>query len=236
MPSYKFHTVFAAILALIYIVNPIYILLAVIGANIPDFDHKIKEKNVYRIVACGIAIAIGLYFLKLPFYLGVIIIFLAIIFYFSNHRGFTHSLIGIAILSILIFVAFIAGYYLIDSLNFFTPNARSIFAIAVILIFLTFLFINKRIILPILGLFFAGLMLFPIFEINLITAFIFIIMGVLSHIALDSFTPAGIKLLKPHSSKIFRKKFGIGVSFIIILLAIPFILNFLNIIKLPFSL
>ena len=236
MPSYKAHSFFAAILALIYIVNPIYIVLAIIGANLPDFDHKIREKNVYKIVGCGMVIFIILTLLNLPFYLGLLIVSIAIIFYFSNHRGFTHSLIGIAILSILTFATFILGYYLLNSFEFFTPNAKSIFSIAIMLILLTLLFINKNLTIPILTILLSGLFLFPIFKINLLTAFLFILMGLLSHIALDSFTPAGIKLLSPYSSRIFKKRFGILVTVVIVIIAIPFILNFINIINLPFNL
>ena len=45
MSSYKGHTIFALVLALMFFNNPLIIALSVIGANIPDFDHKFKKDN-----------------------------------------------------------------------------------------------------------------------------------------------------------------------------------------------
>ena len=43
----KGHTIFALVLALMFFNNPLIIALSVIGANIPDFDHKFKKDNVH---------------------------------------------------------------------------------------------------------------------------------------------------------------------------------------------
>ena len=76
MSSYKGHTIFALILALMFFNNPLIIALSVIGANIPDFDHKFKKDNVYKMIILGLIVFISLYILKLPYYLGLIIVFL----------------------------------------------------------------------------------------------------------------------------------------------------------------
>jgi inner membrane protein len=49
MSSYKGHSIFAFILALIFFHNPLTIALTIIGANAPDFDHDFKRENVYKI-------------------------------------------------------------------------------------------------------------------------------------------------------------------------------------------
>ena len=52
--------------------NPLSIALALIGANVPDFDHKFKKDNVYKIIILGLVVFISLYILKLPYYIGLI--------------------------------------------------------------------------------------------------------------------------------------------------------------------
>ena len=79
MSSYKGHSLFALILALMFSFNPLIIALAVIGANIPDFDHKFKKENVYKIIILGLLIFISLYILKLPYFIGLIIVFLGVL-------------------------------------------------------------------------------------------------------------------------------------------------------------
>ena len=64
MSSYKGHSLFALILAVMFSFNPLIIALAVIGANIPDFDHKFKKENVYKIIILGLLVFISLYVLK----------------------------------------------------------------------------------------------------------------------------------------------------------------------------
>ena len=61
MSSYKGHTIFALVLALMFFNNPLIIALSVIGANIPDFDHKFKKDNVYKMIILGLIVFISLY-------------------------------------------------------------------------------------------------------------------------------------------------------------------------------
>ena len=49
MSSYKGHSIFAFILSLMFFHNPLAIALTLIGANIPDFDHKFKKEHVYSV-------------------------------------------------------------------------------------------------------------------------------------------------------------------------------------------
>ena len=84
--------------------DPLAIALAVISANIPDFDHEFKRNHVLTIIALGALISLFLYFLGLPYYLGIVIILLGGMFLVSSHRGFTHSL-----LALLLFTGIIYG-------------------------------------------------------------------------------------------------------------------------------
>ncbi|WP_231475733.1 metal-dependent hydrolase [Methanobrevibacter oralis] len=112
MSSYKGHSIFALILSIMFFHNPLLIALTLIGANVPDFDHKFKKDNVYKIIILGLVIFISLYILKLPYYIGLILVFLGVIFYFSEHRSFTHSIFGILVLMASISLILILAYEL----------------------------------------------------------------------------------------------------------------------------
>ncbi|RBQ22415.1 hypothetical protein ALNOE001_21620 [Candidatus Methanobinarius endosymbioticus] len=248
-----------------------------IGANLPDFDHDIKKINLYKMMIVGLLVFIilfivNLYLIKVPYIIGVILCIFPLIFYFSNHRGFTHSLLGMVVLSILISFVMVMGMnvviQILNSLNLsdlFTSLIFSsqIIAMVVIVIFFALLIINKKIILPFIILFVLEIIFFPnglniinfmgnefiignninfnqfllidhnflhgydlnqlgIIEIFQILKYIFfpVFLGLLSHILLDSLTPAGIQLFRPFSSKKVYKKFAIFVLFILSFLAI----------------
>ena len=78
MSSYKGHSLFALILAILFFHNPLTVSLAIIGANIPDFDHDVKKENVYRLIILGLVLFIVLYFLKLPCFIGLILVYFGI--------------------------------------------------------------------------------------------------------------------------------------------------------------
>ena len=48
--------------------------------------HKFKKDNVYKLIILGLIVFISLYILKLPYFIGLIIVFLGACFYFSEHR------------------------------------------------------------------------------------------------------------------------------------------------------
>jgi inner membrane protein len=55
-------------------------------------------------------------------------------------------------------------------------------------------------------------------------------LGFLSHLILDSFTPAGLKIFEPFSSKKVHKNFGVALIILLGLLAIPQIIELLKLI------
>ena len=193
--------------------NPLTIALTLIGANIPDFDHKFKKDNVYKIIILGLIVFISLYILKLPYYIGLIIVFLGVTFYFSEHRSFTHSIFGVLTLTSAVSLILIWGFQLAGAV---TVLDNQYLLMAVLIALLSFLFLNKKLLMIFIPLFFVSLCILPVFEISYIEIVASIFLGVFSHIVLDSFTPAGIKIFAPLSSKKVYRNFGLSMIFLII--------------------
>ena len=217
MSSYKGHSIFALIIALMFFHNPLTIALTLIGANIPDFDHKFKKDNVYRIIILGLIVFISLYILKLPYYIGLIIVFLGVTFYFSEHRSFTHSIFGVLTLTAAVSLVLIWGSQLISAV---TIIGNHYLLMAILIALLSFLFLNKKVLMVFLPLFFISLFIIPTVEISYVEIVLSLFLGIFSHIVLDSFTPAGIKIFAPLSSKKVYKNFGLSMIFILVLISI----------------
>ena len=217
MSSYKGHSIFAFALALMFFHNPLTIALTFIGANVPDFDHKFKKENVYKMIILGLLVFISLYILKLPYYIGLIIVFLGVTFYFSEHRSFTHSIFGVLTLTSAISIILIWGFQLIDAV---TLIDNRYLLMAVLIALLSFLFLNKRLLMIFIPLFFISLFIMPVAELSYIEIVLSLFLGVFSHIVLDSFTPAGIKIFAPLSSKKAYRNFGLSMVFLMIVCAL----------------
>ncbi|MDR2545252.1 MAG: metal-dependent hydrolase [Methanobrevibacter sp.] len=221
MSSYKGHSLFAFILSLLYFLNPVYCLLTIVGANVSDFDHNMKKADLYKIVIVGLTLSILLFLLKSNYFIGILILLLSSVSYFSKHRGFTHSLIGGLVLTILIFIITFFSIELSYQIpfNLLNINIQVIF-LELLAILLCILFVNKRLSPIIIVLFLLSILIFPINTINFKFIGFSIFLGFLSHIILDSFSPTGVELLNPISSKRFGKKFAwfliVGLIFIAI--------------------
>lgn len=225
LSSYKGHTIFAFLISLLFFTNPLLIALTVIGGNLPDFDHKYKKDRVYQIIILGLLIFIILYMLNLPYYLGLIIVFLGIVFFFSKHRSFTHSIFGILTLTASLSLIMLLAYQLVANFSFTTLESNY-YLLLIIVILLGFIFINKRIFLIFLALFLVSALIIgdiPVTAIEIIAA---LFLGLFSHVILDAFTPAGIKLLAPLSSKKVHK--GFAVASLAILIAAAVYLYFIH--------
>lgn len=217
MSSYKGHSIFALLLACMFFHSPLLIALTIIGANIPDFDHKFKKDNVYKMIILGLIMFISLYILKLPYYVGLIVVFLGVTFYFSEHRSFTHSLFGILTLTAAVSLILIWGLQLITT---FTTLNDYYMILAILIALLGFLFLNKKLLLIFLPIFFICLFVVKTGDFTYMEIVLSLFLGLFSHIVLDSFTPSGIKLFAPLSSKKVYKSFGLTVIFILAILAI----------------
>lgn len=196
--------------------SPLLIALTLIGANIPDFDHKFKKDNVYKLIILGLIVFISLYILKLPYLIGLIIVFLGACFYFSEHRSFTHSIFGAVILTSAVSLIVIWAFQLATS---FTIIENQYYILAIIIALLSFLFLNKKLLMIFLPVFFLSIVFIPFFNINYLEIILAVFIGVFSHIVLDSFTPAGIKIFAPLSSKKVFKQFGLVCIFVLIIFA-----------------
>ena len=217
MSSYKGHSIFAFILSLMFFHNPLAIALTLIGANIPDFDHKFKKEHVYKMIILGLIVFISLYILKLPYYIGLIIIFLGVTFYFSEHRSFTHSIFGVLTLTSAVSLILIWGFQLAGAV---TVIENHYLLMAILIALLSFLFLNKKLLMIFLPLFFIGLFVLPVVEISYIQIVLSLFLGVFSHMVLDSFTPSGIKILAPISSRKVYRNFGLSMIFLLCFLAV----------------
>ncbi|WP_298501347.1 metal-dependent hydrolase [uncultured Methanobrevibacter sp.] len=217
MSSYKGHCVFALILSVMFFPSPLLIALTLIGANIPDFDHKFKKDNVYKLIILGLIVFISLYILKLPYYIGLIIVFLGVTFYFSEHRSFTHSIFGVLTLTSAVSLILIWGFQLIVNV---TSINNHYLIMAILIALLSFLFLNRKVLMIFLPVFFISLFVFNTGQINYIVIVLSLFLGLFSHVVLDSFTPAGIKIFAPLSSKKVYRNFGIMSIFVLVVLAI----------------
>lgn len=217
LSSYKGHSIFAFLLSLMFFHNPLTIALTVIGANIPDFDHEFKQENVYKMIILGLIVFISLYILKLPYYLGLMIVFLGATFYFSEHRSFTHSIFGVMTLGSAVSLILIWGSQLIDAVTVFDSHYL---LMAILIALLSFLFLNKKVLMVFIPLFFIGIVILPAMEISYIEIVLSLLLGLFSHVVLDSFTPAGIKIFAPLSTRKVHRNFGLSMIFLLIVLAI----------------
>ena len=217
MSSYKGHSIFAFLLSLMFFHNPLTIALTFIGANIPDFDHKFKKENVYKMIILGLIVFISLYILKLPYYIGLIIIFLGVTFYFSEHRSFTHSIFGVLTLASAVALILIWGSQLVNAVTIIDNHYL---LMAILIALLSFLFLNKKLLMIFLPLFFISLFIFPEAEISYLEIALSLFLGLFSHVILDSFTPAGIKIFAPLSSRKVYRNFGLSMVFLLVFIAI----------------
>ena len=204
--------------------NPLLIALTFIDANIPDFDHKFKKDHVYKLIILGLIVFISLYILKLPYFIGLIIVFLGATFYFSEHRSFTHSIFGVLTLTSAVSLILIWGYQLVMGITILN---NSYLVMAILIALLSFLFLNKKLLLVFLPLFFVSLFLINNLNVTYIEIVLALFLGLFSHIVLDSFTPAGIKILAPISSKKVYRNFGLISIFFLVLFAIGYHAPFL---------
>ena len=224
MSSYKGHSVFALVVSIMFFHSPLLIALTLIGANIPDFDHKFKKDNVYKLIILGLVVFISLYILKLPYYVGLIIVFLGVTFYFSEHRSFTHSIFGVLTLASAVSLILIWSFELIVSL---TPIRDYYLIMSLLVALISFLFLNKKVLMIFLPVFFISLFIFNTGDVDYIEIVLSLLLGVFSHVVLDSFTPSGIKIFAPLSSKKVYRNFGIISIFVLIVLAVIYHVPFL---------
>ena len=223
MSSYKGHTLFALILAILLSSNPLAIALTVIGANIPDFDQKKKKNQVYYIIILGVVIFFSLFILNLPYFLGLIIIFLGVTFYFSEHRSFTHSIFGILTLTASVSLMLIWACELIKSVTIIPSD----YIMLILISLLSVLFLNKKLLPVFILVLFISTMFLQSFQISYIQIVVYLFLGLFSHSVLDAFSPSGVKLFSPISNKKYHRNFANASLLVLIVLILLFRMSML---------
>lgn len=157
----------------------------------------------------GVVLSVLLFFLNGAYVGGMLLVLLALIFYVSKHRSFTHTLIGIFMLSS-IFTLMIIGF--LPTITYFgvfmglsLPNNMILF---ITLAIVGYFVVSRKVLLMYLILVGVYLIIFPVDYLMLNWYFVFImfIIGSLSHLILDLWTPHGLKLCLPISEKTYHKK------------------------------
>lgn len=215
MPSYKTHALAGIILALPFIPSFFYLFFALIGASIPDMDHKHNKYKVNSMFLVGIIISLLLFILQGSVLSGLIIILLAVTFYYSKHRGLTHSLIGVTVICFL-FLFMMMGFLpvvisLADYANYVMPNNLAIF---VMLSLLGYFVVSRRVLTYYEILLAVCLFLAPV-NISVIDwrlIFIMLFLGASSHLILDLMTPSGLAVFWPLSDREYHR--GLAAVFI----------------------
>ena len=156
--------------------------------------------------------------------------FLGVTFYFSEHRSFTHSLFGVLTLTSAVSLVLIWALELILGV---TPLNNQYLLMAILIALISFLFLNRKLLMIFLPIFFISLFIIPNAEFSYIEIVLGLLLGVFSHIVLDSFTPAGIKIFAPISSKKAYNNFGLTCIVILVIIALvynaPALFNLFNV-------
>ena len=229
MSSYKAHALAGIILAFPFIPSFFYLFFALIGASIPDMDHKHNKNKVNSMFLVGIIISLLLVILNGSILSGLIIIFLAITFYYSKHRGLTHSLIGVTVICFLLLFMMMGFIPVVISLadyaHYVMPNNLAIF---VMLSLLGYFVVSRKVLTYYEIVLAVCLFLSPV-NINIIdwrVIFIMLFLGAVSHLILDLLTPSGLAVFWPLSDREYHKRLAAVFIGIWLFLAVSYVNEF----------
>lgn len=221
MSNYKAHAIAGIIMAMPFVPNAFYLFFALIGASICDLDHDNNRKKVSYMLLTGITLSVILFFFNASSLSALLLIILAIIFYISKHRGFTHTILGVILLSALFLLMFM-GFISFFSRVFFILglNLNHSIILLMVMAIVGFFVISRRYYVWYLLLCMVSLVIQPLdyVSLNWMMVFIILFVGCMSHLILDLLTPAGLTLFKPFSSVECHKK--IAYAFILLWLAL----------------
>ena len=229
MSSYRPHALAGIILAFPFIPSFFYLFFAVIGASIPDMDHDNNKNKVNSMFLVGIIISLLLVILKGSMLSGLIIILLAITFYYSKHRGLTHSFAGIIVICLLLLFMMMGFLPVVTSLaeyaNYMLPNNLSIF---IILSLLGYFVVSRKVLTYYEIILAVCLFLAPvnIDVINWRLIFIMLFLGAVSHLILDLWTPSGLAVFWPLTERVYHKRLAIIIIALWLFLAVSYVYAF----------
>lgn len=212
MSSYRNHAIAGIIFALPFIPSFFYLFIALIGASIPDMDHNTNNIKVYSMFIVGLVLSVLLFFVDGVSLSALIILVLAILFYFSKHRGFTHSLLGVIILSFLFMLMFMGFIPVLSRLSLYLGySIPSNLMLFIILALMGYFVVSRRYLLHYLAVLALYLLVFPV-DYSLIqwnVCFLMLFIGGFSHIILDLWTPKGIKVFKPFVNTTYHRSLAV---------------------------
>lgn len=230
MSSFRSHAIAGILFALPFVCNVFYLFFALLGASIPDLDHRNNVGRVYSMIFVGILLSVLVFIYNGDILSCVILIVLGVIFYLSKHRGFTHTLIGICVLSFLFTLMFMGFIPVLMSISvYFNLNIPvSVFVFIVMCVIGYFVVLRRYLLLYIfcvgVYLVFSGFD-YGSFSWSLVFCMFFV--GGLSHLILDLWTPAGLSLFKPLLNRRFHRGMAL-ILFILWLCASIFYLIYFN--------
>lgn len=217
MSNYRKHAIAGILMSLPFAPSIFYLFFALIGASICDLDHDNNRHKVNSMMITGVVLSVILFFFNSSSISALILIILSLIFYISKHRGFTHTIIGVVLLSFLFlfmimgFISFFNRIFLI--MNVPIPHLLVLFVTMAIA---GFFVISRRY--YILYFITLGLYLYVMpmdySTINWNITLLMLFVGAMSHVILDLCTPAGLCLFEPFSSVEYHKKLAMGFVFI----------------------
>jgi inner membrane protein len=192
MSSYKNHIIFSLILTFPFFPDVYYLSLAVIGASLVDLDSKYRNKNLLILVLSGGFFSLLLHFFNISIFPGLILITISLLFFISKHRGFMHSIMGIILAALLLSLFTMSVLISLQYIHLFYK--ASLFLTSV---FLGIMILNKKLVIPYILVLSMGILLTPLIGFNVYFVFGAVLLGSLSHLILDLFTPSGVKIFKP---------------------------------------
>ena len=229
MSSFKTHALAGILMALPFLPNFFYLFFAVIGASIPDMDHEHNRNKVYAMFFMGIVISLLLVILKGSIISGVIIIFISIIFYFSKHRGFTHSIAGATVICILLLLMMMGFLPVVTSLasyaGYMMSNNLLVF---IILALLGYFVISRKVLVYYIIVLAVSLFIAPvnIANIDWFMIFVMLFVGAISHMILDLTTPSGLAVFWPVSNEVYHRNVAVLCGVIWLIFAIYYVVTF----------
>ena len=212
MSNYRNHALFSILVALPFALSPFYLFFSLLGASICDMDHSNNESKVVRMMLFALLLAVLLFFVDGLSISALILFLLAAIFYLSRHRGFTHTVFGIVVLSFL-FLLMLMGFFpvFVRLCTLAGVSLSSSLLLFVIMAVMGYFLVNRRFYLIYLLVLAVYLFLSPVdyMGIDWLAVLFMLLLGSFSHIVLDLLTPAGLKLFSPLWGVTFYRSLGL---------------------------
>lgn len=229
MSSFRSHALAGLLFGLPFVSNIFYLFFALLGASIPDLDHQNNKRKVYSMIGIGVVLSVLLLFLNGDVLSGLILILLGVIFYFSHHRGFTHTLVGIVVLSGLFSFMFMGFVSVLMSLCVhFGMNVPFSTIIFIVMVLMGYFVIHRRYLMLYIMALAIYLVLFGFDSgmFNWYVVFGMFLVGGLSHLILDLRTPAGLSLFKPFIKRKFHNSMALFLFIVWLVCAIGYLVYF----------